>query len=491
MIFSKTTRFKITILYMSILTLTLSVFSILLYHNFRRSYFESVDNLISSRAQGIAYAIDAYWEEERLETIKNGGVSGDVFSKVNNINFTRIAQRWIKEQSDDPRLMGILVWIFDAKGNYIVSSKNISPVAGFPRKTVSSLPDIKAGFRTLDLTLMDARTQSFRVYTLPVIENSRLAYIVQVANPLGGVYQALIKLKTILLILLPLTVFITGVVGVFLAGIALRPVDAMIKTIHQITAENLKLRITIPDTKDEIKHLADTFNDMLERLDKTFTSQQQFLQDISHELKTPLTIIRGEIEVILKKKRSPEEYERVLKSALEEINRVSRIFENLLVLARFDSKKISLELKSLDVNNVIKDILEDTEQIARQKNIKITFFPVSPAVFRADEYSIRRLVLNLLDNALKYTPAGGDIHISTSRGNNLVVITVSDTGPGISPEALPQIFDRFYRADASRRSDGFGLGLSIVKSIVQAHNGTIDVKSSPGRGTTFLVSFPV
>jgi len=281
------------------------------------------------------------------------------------------------------------------------------------------------------------------------------------------------------------------VVGVFLAGIALRPVDAMIKTIHQITAENLKLRITIPDTKDEIKHLADTFNDMLERLDKTFTSQQQFLQDISHELKTPLTIIRGEIEVILKKKRSPEEYERVLKSALEEINRVSRIFENLLVLARFDSKKISLELKSLDVNNVIKDILEDTEQIARQKNIKITFFPVSPAVFRADEYSIRRLVLNLLDNALKYTPAGGDIHISTSRGNNLVVITVSDTGPGISPEALPQIFDRFYRADASRRSDGFGLGLSIVKSIVQAHNGTIDVKSSPGRGTTFLVSFPV
>jgi heavy metal sensor kinase len=293
------------------------------------------------------------------------------------------------------------------------------------------------------------------------------------------------------LLLLPVAIFLTSIVGLFLAEFTLKPLKKIIKTVRQITAENLKLRIDLPDTKDEIKRLADTFNEMLAKLDQSFSSQQQFIHDISHELRTPLTILKGELEVTLKKVRPQKEYESILHSSLEEMNKISRIIENLLMLARFDNKDVSFEIKPLDLNQLMQNILDDITILSDQKDIQINFSPEESIILEADEGQLRRAILNVLDNAIKYTTANGKVFVNLKKENNTAEIKISDTGIGMAKEHLPFIFDRFYRVDNSRNTNGFGLGLSIAKSIIKVHRGRIEVESQPNQGTTFIISLPL
>ncbi|MDD5772613.1 MAG: ATP-binding protein [bacterium] len=299
------------------------------------------------------------------------------------------------------------------------------------------------------------------------------------------------KLRIIMVILLPFTVLLTSVVGGFLAKIALNPVDKMIHTIHQITTENLKLRIDIPDTKDEIKRLADTFNQMLMRLEYGFTTQRQFIEDFAHELKTPLAVLKGELEVTLKKIRSTEEYESVIHSNLEEVNRISKIVEDLLTIVRFEINVSMLELKQINISALVQDITEDIKILALQKNININCLAKDPIFIWGDENQLKRLFINILDNAIKYTPHNGNISVEISRADNYANIAISDTGIGIPENEIVHIFDRFYRLKKFNQQPGFGLGLSIAKSVIEAHKGKIDVKSTLNKGTTFIISLPL
>ncbi|MCX5687348.1 MAG: ATP-binding protein [Candidatus Omnitrophica bacterium] len=291
--------------------------------------------------------------------------------------------------------------------------------------------------------------------------------------------------------LLPLTVFLTGIIGAFFAKVALNPVDRIIKDIHQITAQNLKKRTSIPDTNDEISRLADTFNDMLARLEYAFFSQRKFIEDLAHELKTPLAILKGEIEVALKKIRSKEEYENILKSSIEEINRISSIVENLLIFARFENDTVMLETKTLDITILLKSVVDDIKILAMQKNIKMSIKEQEKIVISGDADKLKRLFLNILDNAIKYNPQGGKVNISITKKNDSVHIRVSDTGIGIPEKDICHIFDRFYQVDKSGHQSGFGLGLSIARSIAEAHKGKIEAESTLNHGTTFIISFPL
>jgi heavy metal sensor kinase len=265
----------------------------------------------------------------------------------------------------------------------------------------------------------------------------------------------------------------------------------MIGTVRQITGANLDTRVTVPENMDEIRELAETFNDMLERINRSFAIQRQFMQDVSHELKTPLTVIRGEMEVALKRERSIHEYRDILESNLDEIKKINRILESLLALARFDSDAESLHKEPADITVLIKEILTDIEILALQKNIEITVISeTSDRSVNIDKERMRRVFYNIFDNAIKYSGENGKIEIDIERINEEVFINISDTGPGISEEDIPYIFDRFYRADKARCSEGFGLGLSIAKSIVKAHGGNIEVKSRTGEGATFIISLP-
>ncbi|MBI5050199.1 MAG: HAMP domain-containing protein, partial [Nitrospirae bacterium] len=349
--FIRSIRFKIILWYMLVLTLTLLLFIVLLYQNFSKKLYDDLDSLLQSRAKGIIDSIDTYWETERLEAMKDR-MELNVFSKINNINFAKIAQRWVEEKTNDPKLLNIIVQIFDAKGKLISSSKNIPDIANIQKKFFNYVSKKAKHFDDVTMELKPGKQLTLRTLTIPVIENSNIAYIVVVAGQLSSIDSALKDLRLILFILLPITVIVTGVIGTFLAKITLSPFNKMVNTIHQITAENLGVRIALPDTKDEIKRLADTFNEMISRLEHAFSSQRKFIEDLTHELKTPLSILKGELEVSLKKVRSNEEYDSILRSNLEEVNRITKIVEDLLMLARFDSNAIALEIRPLDVTRL-------------------------------------------------------------------------------------------------------------------------------------------
>jgi len=483
----KSIRFKIVLWHMLILSLALFTFGMVLYHNLSLKISDDTDDVLRSRAKGIEQSIETYWEAERMDIA--AGNDKVRLIKEDNINFIRIARRWVGEKINDPDLINTIVRIYDAHGSPIASSKNV------PTEHLNSriFYDVKKGADHFENAYLEVNEipALFRIFTTPVMESRRLSYVVQVASPLAQLRLVLRNLSFSLLFLLPLTVILTGLSGIFLVQLTLRPVDQMIETIHQITAENLKLRLKIPGTRDEIESLATTFNEMIARLDEAFTTQRQFMEDISHELKTPLSVLKGELEVTLNKIRSAQEYESTLHSSLEEVNHLAGIVENLLTLARFDAKTTTLQTQSLDLDLLIKEAVEAIQVLAVQKNITLQMNSAHNVDIQADKNQLKRLVLNLLDNAIKYTPSGGKVSIDLRQQKNTADIDISDTGIGIPEAELPHIFDRFYRVDKSRSSIGFGLGLSIAQSIAMAHGGKIYARANHPQGTIFTISLPI
>ncbi len=469
-------RFKVVLWQIFILSLALFIFGIVFYQNLHRKITEDTDSILRSRALGIEQSINTYWGADR-------------FSKKGNVNFIKTAQRWVTDKTIDPDLTDIIVRIFDAQGKLVASSKTIPDRKLQP----GILYHVRKGADhwgngTLEV---NGKPVSLRTFTTPVMEYKSVSYIVQVATPLAPMNVVLRNLALSLLLLLPLTAVLTGLSGIFLAQLTLKPVNHMIETIHQIKAENLKLRLKIPDTKDEIEALAKTFNEMIIRLDDAFTSQKQFMGDISHELKTPLSILKGQLEVSLKKMRSPQEYEATMQSSLEEVNHLIGMVENLLTLARFDAKTAALQMEKVDLNLLIKNVLEAVEVLALQKHITIDLNGAHTGDMVGDKNQLKRLVLNILDNAIKYTPDGGKITIDLQQQKEFVQIDIADSGIGIPEVELPHIFDRFYRVDKSRSSAGFGLGLSIAQSIAMAHGGKITARHNFPQGTVFAISLLV
>jgi heavy metal sensor kinase len=265
----------------------------------------------------------------------------------------------------------------------------------------------------------------------------------------------------------------------------------MIETVRQITAANMSLRLDTPESKDEIRQLAETFNDMLEQIEQVLVSQRQFIQDVSHELRTPLTIMRGELEVALKRQRSSDEYHAILQSILDESKKVGTLLEDLLTLARFDSSSTTLAKEPADISLAVEEIIEDMQILAYQKGIVIEFTCQDGMIIPIDRPRLARSFINILDNAIKYTPENGRISVEVVRVDHSVAITISDTGVGIPEADLPHIFDRFYQVDKSRSTAGFGLGLSISRSIIEAHGGSVSVRSAENQGTSFRISLPM
>jgi len=483
-------RVRFIFWYTLILAATFVVFSLTLYGNVATSLHANLDNVLVSKTEGIASSIDTYWDTEKLDAIKDGA-SQDVFSKINNRNFAKIAKRWVDERTTDAELLNIMVQIYTPEGHLIASSRNSPSVRELDKTTLDRLA---AGGNCFGWqNIGSGEGQIFlRVLYAPVKENGSIAYIVRVASRQDDLTLALSRLRFMLFFLLPLTVLITSILaGEFLASITLKPLKSMNRTARQISADNIALRMDVPETHDEIQELAETFNAMLDKINRAISSQQQFIQDISHEMRTPLTILRGELEVALRRGRQPEEYEGILRSNLEEINKLARILEELLVMARLDSLEAGLDLEPLDLGELVKDCVIDIEMLARPKGISVVFNGEEGLMISAEAAKLRRVFVNLLSNAIKYTSGCGQVWVRLDRAGDQAQVVVADSGIGIAPENLPQIFDRFFRVDQARGSDGFGLGLSISRAIVNAHGGAIEVVSELGSGTAFTVRLPL
>ena len=486
--FFKSIRFRFIFWYTLILSITFLLFSFTLYHYFKYNLYKEFDNRLQLRAEGIVHSIETYWETEKMEARKYGSVK-DVYNKINNANFVKIAQRWVKDKSNNLDLTNLIVHLYNSSCEIIATKEVQLQKIILPK---SALEVILKGNQHLDNYEIGDEKNPYRVFSMPVMENGVIAYIVQVAAPLISTLSVLNKLKILLFILLPLTVLTTSLfAGEFLASITLKPLEKMIETVQQITENKTQLRITLPETKDEIKQLAETFNGMLEKIDRSMWNQKQFIQDISHELRTPLTVLKGEFETTLKRVRSREEYISVLQSNLEEIDKINRMVEDLLILARYDNDQMQIKTVVFDIGDMLRDLVEDMSLIASQKNIRMNLSCSEGNHFSADKEKIRMVIIILIDNAIKYTPENGTITVEVSREENKLKITVRDTGIGIGKEDRQLIFNRFFQVDRSRKTQGFGLGLSIAKSIVEAHQGSIQVDSEPGKGSLFTVRLPL
>jgi heavy metal sensor kinase len=317
-------------------------------------------------------------------------------------------------------------------------------------------------------------------------------FTIIVGYPLAELAEVLENLFSIFLILIPIALAASVIGGLYLANKSLRPIDEVTTRARRITAENLDQTIPVRDVEDEMGRLITTINDMIRRLHDSFAQIQQFSADASHELRTPLTIVRGEIELALHTIKTPEEYRRILASTLEEIVRMSSIIDNLMTLARADQGLFEVNLSEVHLGSLVDELYEDSEILAEPKRIHVSLTKNIPVTIVGDKVRLRQLFLNLIDNAIKYTPEGGSVTLAVDRQNGTAVFEVTDTGIGIPPQDIERIFNRFYRVDKARSRElgGTGLGLSIAKWIAELHRGSITVRSEVDKGSTFTVHLP-
>lgn len=280
--------------------------------------------------------------------------------------------------------------------------------------------------------------------------------------------------------------------GWWLMSKALGPVTALIQAAERIHLHNLKERLPSTGNGDELDRLTEVFNAMTCRLDAAFTRVREFTLHASHELKTPLTIMRGEVETMMRDDATPPVHRELLASQLEEIQRLTKIVDGLTFLAKADAGQAVLKLEPVRLEELVRDVFADAQMLARSQNITVTLANCDDIVVQGDRYRLRQLLLNLTDNAIKYNQPEGRVVITLTRHAHSGVLTFGNTGPGICPEKLPCVFDRFHRGDPAHSSDveGCGLGLSIAQWIVQAHGGTISIASEPGQQTTVTVRLP-
>jgi len=342
-------------------------------------------------------------------------------------------------------------------------------------------------------TFSNVKKQPVRVVTMPVIDSGRVINLVRVGMSLESVVRTKRQFLIALAAMLPLALILAGGGGMLLARRALRPVDQMASTARRISGEDLSERLDEPGGGDELDRLAITLNAMLERLDTSFQQMRQFSADASHELQTPLTILKGELEVALRSERSSGEYEHVLTSALEEIDRISDLVEGLLLLSRSDAGMFRMAYRNLDLAQVVMEVYERTAILAKNRGVVLDLGTMETIAVDGDPEWLHRLILNLVDNAIKYTPENGKVTLALSQDDNSAVIEVADTGSGLTFEEQEQVFNPFFRTDraSAGKEKGAGLGLSIAASIAQAHGGRIDVDSQPGEGSTFRIRLPL
>ncbi len=397
-----------------------------------------------------------------------------------------------EEASIGARLQRVFL-IADAKGNV----KNESEL--FHQLGLDASRQIRAGFTAPQPIWLEAHDRTRIRYLvrggLITDENNPDRFYVAIGRSMDDSDKLLRKLTFRIAALIPLIILSGCIMGWILAGRGLSPVMEVARTAQRITGSNLSLRIPSRKAHDELDFLIETFNRMIERLENSFRQVRQFSTDVSHELRTPITIIRGQLEVALLTAETKEQYRDTILDSMEDIEHLSHLIRTLLLLSQAETGQVVLTKARLDLASLLRDITEQFQIPAEASDIQLSISAPPACDAYVDKMQIGRMLSNLLSNAIKFTPSGGKVRTSLQCVEDQAILQVSDTGRGIEEEDLPHIFDRFYRAGNTEQTaspeKGLGLGLSFVAWIVKAHEGTVAVDSTPGKGTTFTVSLPL
>jgi two-component system, OmpR family, sensor kinase len=338
----------------------------------------------------------------------------------------------------------------------------------------------------------DTSNGHFRVLSILLQWRGRKLAVMQVASSLEVVDTARKNLTDVLSIIWVVAVLFSGIVVWFTLGQTLKPLEAITETVEQINrADDLSRRIPyLGSENDEIGNLVSSFNQTLERLEALFTSQQRLLADVSHELRTPLTVIKGNADLMRRMKSFDEES---LMSINQEAGRLTRLVGGLLLLAQAESGKLALNMNRVELDLLITEVFQEMSILAGSK-VRVRLNEIDQVYVSGDRDRLKQVFINLVANAIQYTPQGGEVFLSLEKIGEQARVICRDTGPGIPAEDLPHIFERFYRAEKSRtrrETTGFGLGLSIANWIVERHGGRIEVNSQEGKGTTFAIWLPL
>jgi len=380
-----------------------------------------------------------------------------------------------------------LLLSFNSSGNLI---QEFGPVIDVP----SIAPLVKQAQIGEDvfLTTETSDKQGVRLYATSIRVPFNDQIVIVVGQLTSGVTGPLAAFRFVLIIAGVIVVVMAGIGGLFLASRVLRPVEQITKTAQEIGEGDLSRRIDVK-TNDELGKLASTLNEMIGRLEEAFNRQRQFTADASHELRTPLAIMQAEATLALSKERTEDDYRKSLETISQESSYMSSVIGKLLFLARSDAGKEQLTFENVDIKNLIVELSTNIEALAQDKSIKFTVDAQESLIVNGDKVKLRQLFINILENAIRYTPNDGNISVSAVKKDENALVAISDTGIGIPPEHLPHIFERFYRVDKarSRAEGGVGLGLAIAKYIAESHGGKIKLESQIGKGTTFRITIPL
>ena len=458
-------RGRLTLFYVSVLAVALVIVCVLIYVLLARALFVRVDeNLLA----GVGIA---------ATSLSNDLEEGQDYQDA--------ARSTVAEQASAAQMLAV----YDGKGRLLAESRR-DPDLEITLPPVDALPDRDALLETvLESDGDDRHRLAFRRVSLPEAE-----YIVVVGADLEPIDEELEFLRGILGYVVPIALVIAALGGSFLARKSLAPVVAMAGRARRIGVENLSERLPVANPRDELGHLAETFNELLGRLEASLIQHRQFMADASHELRTPVTTTRTAAAVALQQQHRDEaEYRDTLKIVEEQAERLSRVVDDMFTLARADAGNYPVRRTPMYLDEVIDEVIRAARVVAGTKSVSVDANVVASAAFTGDEELIRRMVANLVDNAVRHTPDGTTVRVELDETDTGYAIAVKDQGPGIPADIRAQIFERFFRADTSRRrsaQDGAGLGLALARWIARAHGGDVVLARSSPSGSTFVASLP-
>lgn len=461
MSFFHSIKFRFTIWYLLVLVILLTALSVGVYFYLSRSLYWNLDDSLELRSV-------------QLRSISS------ILQSINQGEF---------EQE-----LGEIVILYFYSGGQLEEVSPQGTNITVPNELISQAIAGKSSFATVQI----AEGERLRLLVVPInvsilgpppgIQPAALV----IAHSTKQIDQALAGLVRTLIIAIPLALALAAGGGIFLARRALEPVDKISQTAQEIEESDLSRRINV-NTKDELGRLAATLNEMIGRLERAFQRQKQFTSDASHELRTPLAVIEAESTLALQKERPSSDYQQSLEIISQESRQMSSLIDQLLTLARADAGKEQWNFTEIDLGKLISNLSTDVEVLCQEKGLSFQLGQIQDLVVKGDEARLRELFMNLLDNAIRYTPSPGTVSVSFRREGQMANIAITDTGIGIPAEDMPFIFERFYRVDKSRSraEGGSGLGLAICRHIAEVHGGKIEVESQVGVGSTFSVWLPL